>query len=93
MDDYSEHTERLSMGWRFFISGNASPGMASKNAELGDTVFIPWGSKMPFAVRRSGERADRYQLIGPCYLHGMMYGEVVSLEKEGKLKSEVIYLV
>jgi hypothetical protein len=84
---------RQSLGWRFFVSDNDLPGMASKTAEPGDIIFIPWGTKMPFTVRRCADRADRYQLTGHCYLHEMMSGEVVSLEKAGKVQSDYIYLV
>jgi len=96
LDWHSKKTNsfgREILGWRFFVSDNASPGMATKNAEPRDMVFLPWGSKMPFAVRRFGDQADRYQIIGLYYLHGMMYGEVVSLDMEGKMKSEYMYLV
>lgn len=67
--------------------------MATKNAKPGDMIFIPWGSRMPVAVRRNCEQTDHYQLIGLCCLHVMMYGNVLELEKGAKIKSEDIYLV
>jgi hypothetical protein len=47
---------------------------------------------MLFVVRRIND-GDRFQLVGPCYLHSMMHGKVIQLEKDGKLRSEDIYLV
>ncbi|KAK1241087.1 hypothetical protein MKX08_001061 [Trichoderma sp. CBMAI-0020] len=41
---------------------------------IGDRVALYRGGRMPFIVRRLGE-GDRRELIGPCYVHGIMYGE------------------
>lgn len=85
--------ERMSVGYRFFVSRDCLPGMAPQHARDGDVIFIPWGSRVPFVIRRCSEQGDRYQLIGPCYLHGMMQGEVFKLVEEGRLSSEAVYLV
>ena len=44
------------------------------NARVGDEVWILSGVKLPFVVRRKGAH---YQLVGSCYLHGMMDGQAV----------------
>lgn len=41
---------------------------------VGDHVALYKGGRMPFIVRRLGE-GDKKELIGPCYVHGIMYGE------------------
>lgn len=55
-------------------------------------IFIPCGSNMPFAIREIGKQAGHYQLIGPCYIHSMMHGEVFQFEKEGKFRSKDVFL-
>lgn len=88
-----EDPNRLSLGCRFYMSRGSVPGMAPQCAQEGDVIFIPWGSNMPFVIRRCSEKGDRYQLIGACYQHGVMHGEVFKLVAEGQLRSEDIYLV
>ncbi|UKZ66123.1 uncharacterized protein TrAtP1_007304 [Trichoderma atroviride] len=41
---------------------------------VGDHIALYKGGRMPFIVRRIGQ-GDRRELIGPCYVHGIMYGE------------------
>ncbi|KAI0419301.1 heterokaryon incompatibility protein-domain-containing protein [Xylaria grammica] len=41
---------------------------------IGDHISLFQGGKMPF-VTRSTPQKNRYNLLGPCYVHGIMYGE------------------
>ena len=57
------------------------PGMAG----VGDCVVIAEGARVPFVVRQVTGQADdkeedRWMLVGECYVHGMMDGEVVKVE-------------
>jgi hypothetical protein len=45
---------------------------APYTARKGDCISILTGSCLPFVFRPIG---DHYQLIGPCYVHGIMNGE------------------
>jgi hypothetical protein len=56
--------------------------MATKYTQEGDLIFISWGAYIPFAIRKSA--TPGHYLIGTCYLHGMMYGEVFDMEKGGE---------
>ncbi|KAH8123819.1 HET-domain-containing protein [Trichoderma asperelloides] len=40
---------------------------------VGDHVALYKGGRMPFIVRQ--REANKRELIGPCYVHGIMYGE------------------
>lgn len=42
-------------------------------AEFGDTVVLLAGGRLPFVLRSRNDRA--WELIGPTYVHGIMYGE------------------
>ncbi len=52
-------------------------------AKPGDLICIFVGAQTPFLVRQVGGNGmgdQRYELVGECYVHGIMDGEVVSEE-------------
>ncbi|KAH7327450.1 hypothetical protein BKA65DRAFT_510616, partial [Rhexocercosporidium sp. MPI-PUGE-AT-0058] len=57
---------------RFFTTENGYMGMGMPEIETGDQVLLVAGLPRPLIGRKVGER---YQLIGPAYLHGIMDGE------------------
>jgi len=50
-------------------------GLAHRSVRVGDLIGIIHGSRVPLVLRRVG--GDRYQLVGQCYLEGVMRGEEV----------------
>jgi hypothetical protein len=73
----------------FCISENGYVGWATKNAQVGDLIFVPFGSKVPFIIRKSDERPGCFRLIGQSYIHGIMNGELL---EPGSFQSEEINL-
>lgn len=51
-------------------------GQVPLSSQVGDKLFVPLGSAIPFVVRQYGSRVDEYELIGECYIHGIMNGEL-----------------
>jgi hypothetical protein len=49
-------------------------GIVPDNTRVGDFVCIFEGGKVPFVVRREGKSGG--VLIGPCFVHGMMDGNM-----------------
>ena len=48
-------------------------GMFPRSARRGDTVAVFYGGEFPFIIRnRQGKASDQFELIGQCYIHGMM---------------------
>jgi hypothetical protein len=86
-------SDRPSEECRFFVSKLSLPGLSTGRAQANDEIFIPWSSRMPVVVRKLGAEGNEYELVGPCYLHGMMFGKVFKLKNEGKVKSVAIVLV
>lgn len=43
------------------------------NSVVGDQIALIKGYEVPMVIRRSGEQ---YCVVGPCYVHGVMYGEI-----------------
>ena len=50
-------------------------GQIPKAGRRGDLIIIISGARIPLLVRPNG---DGYSLVGQCYLHGFMKGEVLS---------------
>lgn len=59
---------------RFLVSDAGYIGLAPQNAEEADLVCVLLGGRTPFVLR---PREDLYELIGPCYVHGIMDGEAM----------------
>lgn len=61
-------------------------GIVPKCSERGDVVCVLFGAQVPFVMRevRDGQSngGKRYQLVGECYLHDMMDGQVFELGDE-----------
>lgn len=61
---------------RFFIAEDGLMGWAPKQARPGDRVATMLGSQTPTVLRPApSPGAERYEVVGPCYLHGFMFGE------------------
>ena len=63
----------------FGITQGLRMGMFPKTAQAGDIVFAPMEANVPFVVRPAEN--GLYTLVGECYVHGVMYGEIA--EEEG----------
>jgi hypothetical protein len=66
------------------------------DTQAGDDVHVLFGFKLPIILRRIGEqrpltgaREKKYNFIGPCYLHGVMDGEI---SMDGNVAVEEILL-
>lgn len=56
----------------------------------GDILCILFGGKMPFVLRPIG---SYYQLVGECFSHGLMNGEISNILQNGKAKETVLDMV
>ncbi|KAF2805727.1 uncharacterized protein BDZ99DRAFT_480400 [Mytilinidion resinicola] len=77
---------------KFFITSNGYYGLAPMIVQQGDMCCVLIGARVPFILRPT-ETPSHYQVVGECYVHGIMRGEVVQWWKEGKFKMEEISLV
>ncbi|KAI1121604.1 heterokaryon incompatibility protein-domain-containing protein [Nemania abortiva] len=62
-----------------FITDSGRIGLGVGHARAGDQVWGMYGSRVPFVLRQLSSEADSssYNMIGDCYLHGAMKGELV----------------
>ena len=59
----------------FFTTDSRYIGFGPNRTAAGDQVFLLIGSNVPFILRPAGEK---FELVGACYAHGIMYGEGLS---------------
>ncbi|RYP08673.1 hypothetical protein DL764_001801 [Monosporascus ibericus] len=62
-------------GRQFFGTSNGYMGRGLDEVQAGDIVVVLLGAKVPFVLRGCGHNSH-YRLVGECYLHGIMNGEV-----------------
>ena len=62
-------------------------GIGPARMEEGDTIAIFNGDQTP-TILRPDKETDRYNLIGDCYIHGLMHGEALTL----RLREETFVL-
>lgn len=61
-------------------------GLSVQTIQPGDGVYLIAGAAVPYVFRPvSGDRKDRFRLIGEAYVHGVMYGEALA---KGPVKFE-----
>lgn len=64
-------------GRRFCNTKKGYLGMVPALAKKGDQICFFLGGMTPFVIRSKSDGI--HQLIGECYLHGMMNGEILRL--------------
>lgn len=61
----------------FFQTEQGYLGTSSSQVQEGDIVVVLLGLSVPLILRPSKERQDAHQVVGPCYLQGVMFGEAL----------------
>ena len=72
------HSEFSRAGNILCVSDRGYTGLVPNLVKLGDFFCFMQGATVPFILRRS--LGSRYYLIGECYLHSLMRGELAGLE-------------
>jgi hypothetical protein len=64
-------------GRRLITTANGYLGIAYDSVRRGDKICIALGGRMPLILRPI---EDTFQLVGECYIHGLMFGEALKAE-------------
>ncbi|KAM7205118.1 Heterokaryon incompatibility protein (HET) domain containing protein [Naviculisporaceae sp. PSN 640] len=61
-------------------------GQVRKEARVGDSVCVVFGAEVPYIIRRKEDKGAEeeevlYELVGDCYIHGIMQGETLKDER------------
>jgi hypothetical protein len=67
-------------GRRFCSTGKRYLGWVPRAAVAGDIICIFAGGEVPFIIRPLEGHSDYYELVGECYIHGIMQGEAMQWE-------------
>jgi hypothetical protein len=62
-------------GWRFLVTEKGYVGVVPNHTRVGDVISIFSGGAVPFLLRKTGAKSGEYQLVGECYIYGIMRGE------------------
>lgn len=73
-------------GRRFCITNKGYMGMVPPLCKPTDVVCIILGALTPYIIRRSSDNETSYEIVGECYMHGMMDGEMLEAGKVEQLK-------
>jgi hypothetical protein len=65
-------------------------GLAPEMAEKGDLVCILYGCSVPVIIRELG--AGNHELIGECYIHGMMDGKAMEVQASNEIPRQMFKL-
>jgi hypothetical protein len=64
------------------ITDNSYLALVPQHTNPGDIVCVLYGAQVPFVLRPTEtSNGTKYRLVGECYLHGMMDGEGLQLNK------------
>ena len=67
---------RASWARVFFVTTSGFIGIGPLGTQRYDEVYTFLGGQVPYVVRQREGMAERYQLLGECYVHGFMDGEL-----------------
>jgi hypothetical protein len=70
---------------RLFVTTKGYIGLGPSMMRCHDTVAILFGGKVPLVIRGCNAQ---WQLVGECYLHGVMLGEAIEAWKQGGFESK-----
>ncbi|KAJ3536748.1 hypothetical protein NM208_g6591 [Fusarium decemcellulare] len=69
---------RACISRRFFMTSSGFMGIGPESMKEGDLVVVIFGLSLPFVLLQSQTDADKFLVVGPCYVHGIMEGELVT---------------
>jgi hypothetical protein len=79
------------MARRLMTTNRGLIGMAPCRVEKGDQICVLLGCSIPMILRKRTGR-EFYEVIGECYLHGYMNGEIMKEVEGGETKVEKLQL-
>ncbi|KAI9711819.1 MAG: hypothetical protein M1820_001964 [Bogoriella megaspora] len=67
----------------FFVSENSHIGLAPAFIRQSDQIWFLSGADVAFVLRPIASRSEmkRFELMGECYVHGLMHGEILQRDK------------
>lgn len=74
---------------KFLVSRDQSwIGLAPMAAQVGDIIVVLYGCSVPVVLRPQKSGGSFFQLVGECYVHGIMDGEALEGESFSNIEEE-----
>ncbi|KLU90382.1 hypothetical protein MAPG_09344 [Magnaporthiopsis poae ATCC 64411] len=73
---------RVAVGGRLCMTTAGRVGMVPDETRIGDRIAVLYACDMPVVVRRQEGGHGHYQLVGCCYIDGLMKGEGLNSPEE-----------
>ena len=71
---------------RLFLTEKGYLGVGPWTLQEGDSIMIAAGGEVPFVFRPNDKPSEHWMLMGEAYMHGLMYQEAFSTDKDIKFK-------
>lgn len=85
INEYLSHMSRMMDGRRFCVTREGRIGFVPPGTREGDRVVLVADARTPFVVRDVTGSGSVVRLVGECYVHGVMDGEMMTDGVEWKL--------
>lgn len=85
--DLPYHVKSTLRNQRFLVTASGYIGYVPNETNRGDTICILYGMDVPVVLRRN--QNGTYELIGPCYVHGVMEGELMDDMQNGVFEETI----
>ncbi|KAF2829613.1 HET-domain-containing protein [Ophiobolus disseminans] len=82
MQNYVRKARRVCLGRKLFTTAKGRVGLGPTSVAVGDEVCIIKCARVPFLLSRHGEERGEYRLRGEAYVHGLMHGEYLKVNKK-----------
>ncbi|KAK8906249.1 hypothetical protein QC760_004846 [Botrytis cinerea] len=83
---FDKNLEEAIRGRRLFITSKGHIGLGHQQVEKGDVLCVLSGSPVPHILRLHG---DYWTVVGQCYSHGLMNGEIGKALECGEVTSQM----
>ena len=74
---FLNHVAEASLGNRLAVTKSGLFAVVPPKTRVGDTLSIIWGAQTPYLMRPSATKLGSWELVGSCFVHGLMSGEGV----------------
>lgn len=82
-----EQVQQTMHGRSLFTTHGGFVGVAPNGVREGDLVVVAIGASVPFVLRKVDGK-EKFTLVVDCFIHGIMYGEMMRFSDSGELPLE-----
>ncbi|KAF7855309.1 uncharacterized protein EAF02_011568 [Botrytis sinoallii] len=83
---FDKYLEEAIRNQRLFITSKGYIGLGHQQIEKGDRLCVLYGSPVPYILR---PHDDYWTVVGQCYAHGLMNGEIGKALECGEVTSQI----